>query len=192
MPKSSALQVFIPPFSDWAQARNTLANVVQDISTYLSKAPNPVNMQGQTVSNVADPVKNQDVVTLNYLQGQLASLVAQLPNTPAGTNITIIEGTSTSTSTGTGTGGTIGSTVISETLTMASTVLSPPTPGADGNLLTYVLIQDGTGGHQITWGTNVKYTTIQIDTTPNTQSIFHFFALGGIWYPTGFPITGAS
>jgi hypothetical protein len=109
--------------------------------------------------------------------------------------------TSSGISTGGGGGGTTGgavSTVDARILTAASTTITLPTPAHDGDLATGVYQQDSTAGRVISgatanlivWGTNVKSTTTQIDTTQGTTSIFHWVALGGNWFPLGSPVTG--
>ena len=104
---------------------------------------------------------------------------------------------------GGGGGGTTGgavSTVDARILTAASTTITLPTPARDGDLATGVYQQDSAAGrlvsgftaNLIVWGTNVKVTTTQIDTTAGTTSIFHWVALGGNWFPSGLPVTGVS
>jgi hypothetical protein len=58
-------------------------------------------------------------------------------------------------------------------------------------ILIVVLTQDATGGRQITWSTDFKLATVEIDTTPDTVSIFSFVARAdGKWWMVGTPITG--
>ena len=75
------------------------------------------------------------------------------------------------------------------TLTSSSTALSSPSTPQAGQSLTYLVRQDGTGGRQITWSSDFQATTVDIDTTASTVSIFRFTGYAGKWvmdsYRTG-------
>lgn len=74
-----------------------------------------------------------------------------------------------------GSGPTGGGNVAEETYTLIiNTVITPITPPMIGAQLAVFIIQDATGGRQITWGSNVKWATVEIDTTALTVSLFRF------------------
>lgn len=88
-------------------------------------------------------------------------------------------------------------TVIEEfTLSAATTAILPTISPSSGVLLFIFLIQDATGGRQITWDSLVKWATVEIVTAANTVSLFQF--LGRLdpvdsvirWFCTGLPMTG--
>lgn len=81
-----------------------------------------------------------------------------------------------------GVSGSVNVTARSQTLSAASTTITQSAPAADGLLLFIQLVQDGTGGRQITWGgTFSSNTPNQIDTTASTNALFQFVSLGGSW-----------
>lgn len=62
------------------------------------------------------------------------------------------------------------------TLTSATTLITASAPAAAGDLLFLFLIQDATGGRQITWDTNLKWATVNLAPIPDTVSCFSFVA----------------
>ena len=82
-------------------------------------------------------------------------------------------------------------------LTTSTTNISQASATTEGVALIVFIYQDATGGRQITWDPNFRYTTVNIVTTAHTTSVFNYISrqdptAGTIqWYLTALPITGA-
>jgi len=85
------------------------------------------------------------------------------------------------------------SSVLTVTLTAPTTAISTglPTP-KEGDILTVFVVQDGTGGRQITWSAEfVSTTTVDISTTPGAQNKFIFVARQNLlWSNVAVPLLG--
>jgi hypothetical protein len=88
--------------------------------------------------------------------------------------------------------------IVEVQLTTATTNIVVPSVSAEGVFLVVFVIQDATGGRLITWDTNFRYTTTNIDTTASKTSVFQFVsridpAVGAFqWFMINTPLTGAS
>lgn len=88
-------------------------------------------------------------------------------------------------------GATDSSTINSHTLSASTTQITGPTP-AENAILFKIIVQDGTGGRQITWSSDFdSATTVEISTGAGKRSIFQFFGSGGKWVPSGTPFLEA-
>lgn len=69
-------------------------------------------------------------------------------------------------------------------ITLTGNVTAPTLSGLTaGAKVTFILIQDGAGGHSFTWPTNVQNAST-IETTPNARDIQEFIFDGANAYPT--------
>ena len=77
-----------------------------------------------------------------------------------------------------------GALVDETTLTADTSIVGPGAPAADGDLLQVVIIQDATGGWEITWGADFATgipTTVALKA--DAVTVFGFFGWGGVWWP---------
>ena len=79
--------------------------------------------------------------------------------------------------------------LLDQTLTVPTTTIVSPTVPTDGQRLTVVLRQDSTGGRLITWDTNFD-PPVEIDTAPNSVSVFRFVGDDMRWVNSGQSVTG--
>ena len=63
-----------------------------------------------------------------------------------------------------------------ETLTASTTLLTYPDPDEEGDILTYGVLQDSTGGRAITWDTNLIGFAEVVDPTADCFNSFFFTA----------------
>ena len=75
---------------------------------------------------------------------------------------------------------------VSQTLTDASTKLISPSVPVDGQTLTMIVVQDATGGRQITWTADFQGTVVDINVTASTSSIFQFVGKSSKWVLTSY------
>ena len=76
------------------------------------------------------------------------------------------------------------------TLSAAVNVTTADPTFTAGSIIVVRLVQDGAGGHAVTWGANFKFTDV-VPPVANTVSLFMFFgASSGVWESCALPILG--
>lgn len=84
-----------------------------------------------------------------------------------------------------------GTIVQNVSLSSSLTTIEPSETAVDGMSLTVFIEQDATGGRQVTWSSDFKLATVDIDTTPSTVSVFRFTGRSDKkWWLDSMPLLG--